>query len=188
MTYKGKSGGTSAIRVRTPGNARQGCGAAESVASEGWARGNLTRLPQPVRSWRTTTIAWTGASSRVHSVRIPPSAVFGSPAPPWVAGSPVAFLVATPRWPPDRCAAGLDFLWGAVPREGRHLGALKVVFCPQAQAGHFGRLVGTATPLRGHRQPGPVRASAHLSRVLVGAGVTPAIHSHGPAPLAPVIG
>ena len=86
----------------------------------------------------------------------------------------------------SRCAAGLDFLWGAVPREDRHLGALKVVFCPQAQAGHFGRLVGTATPLRGHRRPGPVRASAHLSRVLVGAGVTPAVHSHGPAPLAPV--
>ena len=87
----------------------------------------------------------------------------------------------------SRCAAGLDFLWDAVPREDRHLGFLKVVFCPQAQAGHFGRLVGTATPLRGHRRPGPVRASAHLSRVLVGAGVTPAVHSHGPAPLAPVV-
>ena len=37
----------------------------------------------------------------------------------------------------SRCAAGLDLLWGAVPREGRHLGALKVVFCPQAHAGHF---------------------------------------------------
>ena len=32
-----------------------------------------------------------------------------APAPPLVAGSPVAFLVATPWWPPDRCAAGLDF-------------------------------------------------------------------------------
>ena len=62
-----------------------------------------------------------------------------------------------------------------------------MVFCPQALAGHFGRLVGTATPLRGHRRPGPVRASAHLSQVLVGAGVTPAVHSHGPAPLAPVV-
>ena len=49
------------------------------------------------------------------------------------------------------------------------------------------RLVGTATPLRGYRRPGPVRASAHLSRVLVGAGVTPAVHSHGPASLAPVV-
>ena len=87
----------------------------------------------------------------------------------------------------SRCAACLVFLWVAVPREGRHLGALKVVFCPQAHAGHFGRLVGTATPLRGHRRPGPVRASAHLSRVLVGARVTPAVHSHGPAPLAPVV-
>ena len=53
---------------------------------------------------------------------------------PWVAGSPVAFLVATPCWPPDRCAAGLVFLWGAEAREGRHLGALRWCFCPQAQA------------------------------------------------------
>ena len=36
----------------------------------------------------------------------------------------------------SRCAASLDFLLGAVPREGRHLGTLKVVFCPQAHAGH----------------------------------------------------
>ena len=79
----------------------------------------------------------------------------------------------------SRCAAGLDFLWCVVPP-----------WCPQgpqAQAGHYGRLVGTATPLRGHRRPGPVRASAHLSRVLVGAGVAPAVHSHGPAPSAPVV-
>ena len=101
--------------------------------------------------------------------------------------SPVAFLVATPRWPPAAALPVWTFLWGAVPREDRHLGAFKVVFCPKAQAGHFGRLVGTATPLRGHRRPGPVRASAHLSRVLVGAGVTHAVHSHGPAPLAPVV-
>ena len=31
------------------------------------------------------------------------------------------------------------------------------------------------------------RASAHLSRILVGAGVTPAVHCHGPPPLAPVV-
>ena len=39
-------------------------------------------------------------------------------------------------------------------------------------------------PLRGHRGPGPVRASALLSRVLTEAGVTPAVHLRGPAPLA----
>ena len=104
-----------------------------------------------------------------------------------VVRSPVAFLVATPRWPPAAALPVWTFLFGAVPREDRHHSALKVVFCPQALAGHFGRLVGTATPLRGHRRPGPVRASAHLSQVLVGAGVTPAVHSHGPAPLAPVV-
>ena len=39
-------------------------------------------------------------------------------------------------------------------------------------------------PLREHRGPGLVRASVHLSQVLVEAGVTPAVHLHGPAPLA----
>ena len=60
----------------------------------------------------------------------------------WVARSSVGSRVAR-RLPgrhslvaASRCAAGLDFLWGAVPREGRRLGALKVVFCPQAHAGH----------------------------------------------------
>ena len=52
----------------------------------------------------------------------------------WVARSSVGSRVATPRWPPDRCAAGLDFLWGAEAREGRHL--LQVLFCPQAHARH----------------------------------------------------
>ena len=48
-----------------------------------------------------------------------------------VAKSLVVFLVATLRWLPVRCAAGLVFLQGA---EDRHLGVLKVVFCQQAQA------------------------------------------------------
>ena len=65
-----------------------------------------------------------------------------APLAPWVARSSVGSLVAR-RLPgrhssvaASRCAAGLDFLRGAVPREGRHLGVLKVVFCPQAHAGH----------------------------------------------------
>ena len=43
---------------------------------------------------------------------------------------------------------------------------------------------GCGLPLRGHRGPGPVRASVSLSRVLTEAGVTPAVHLRGPAPLA----
>ena len=39
-------------------------------------------------------------------------------------------------------------------------------------------------PLRVYRGPGPVRASVHLSRVLMEAGVTPAVHLHKPAPSA----
>ena len=38
--------------------------------------------------------------------------------------------------------------------------------------------------IAGDRGPGPVPASVHLYRVLVEAGVTPAVHLHGPAPLA----
>ena len=61
----------------------------------------------------------------------------------WVARSSVGSRVAR-RLPgrhtlvaarPLRCRSGL-FLWGAEAREGRHLGVLKVVFSPQAQAGH----------------------------------------------------
>ena len=51
------------------------------------------------------------------------------------------------------------------PWHGRADGALKVVFCPQAHAGHFGRLAGTATPLRAHRRPG---ACSRLSSPIPG--------------------
>ena len=37
------------------------------VASEGWARGDLTRLPRRVSSWSAPALAWTGPSSRVAS-------------------------------------------------------------------------------------------------------------------------
>ena len=172
--------------LQRPLQTRRSKGTSEQ-GGRGWARGNLTRLPRPVSSWRPR-------NDRLDRCLLSRALC---PYPTicrlWVARSSVGSRVAR-RLPgrhslvaASRCAAGLDFLWGAVPREDRHLGALKVVFCPQAQAGHFGRLVGTATPLRGHRRPGPVRASAHLSRVLVGAGVTPAVHSHGPAPLAAVV-
>ena len=43
---------------------------------------------------------------------------------------------------------------------------------------------GCGLPLQGHRGPGPVRASVLLPRVLTEAGVTPAVHLRGPAPLA----
>ena len=93
-------------------------------------------------------------------IRIPPSSVSGSPAPLQVDRSPVTFLVTTLRWPPVRCAAGLVFLRGAENREGRllvpigglataPLGALKVLFCSQAHAGHFGSLVGDCNAIAG---------------------------------------
>ena len=43
---------------------------------------------------------------------------------------------------------------------------------------------GCGLPLRGYRGLGPVRASVLLSRVLTEAGVAPAVHLRGPAPLA----
>ena len=103
---------------------------------------------------------------------------------------PMLTTVSIVRWPSRRhqaCRVEGGKLETRNLRRGWAGGKRLVVFCQQAQAGHFGRLVGTATPLRGHRRPGPVRASAHLSRVLVGAGVTPAVHSHGLAPSAPVV-
>ena len=80
---------------------------------------------------------------------------------------------------PLRCRTGL-----AVGRRGSGRpppGVLRWSFCPQAQAWTLVSWCGLQ-----YRRPGPVRASAHLSRVLVGAGVTPAVHPHRPAPLAPV--
>ena len=111
------------------------------VTPEGWAVG----VPYSAATARTrlrrgggTQRLCAAPSSRLRS-HVPTHCSFsraGSPAPPWVAGSPVAFLVATPWWPPAAALPVWTFLLGAVPREGRHLGALKVVFCPQAHAGH----------------------------------------------------
>ena len=102
-----------------------------------WA-GSSASLGSPAStSWSATALAWTSALfGRTLSVsrhlpslgRLPPRKV----------RSPVVFLVATRRWPPVRCAAELVLLWGAEAREDRHLGALKVVFCPQAQADWWG--------------------------------------------------
>ena len=52
--------------------------------------------------------------------------------------------------------------------------------CRRVTPGKLGR----GLPLREHRGPGPVRAAVFLSRVLTEAGVTPAVHLRGPAPLA----
>ena len=61
-------------------------------------------------------------------------------------------------------------LFGAEAREDRHLGAVKVVFCPQAHAGHFGRVV-TATPLRlSSLIPGPRGSRGDTCRTLPRAG------------------
>ena len=53
-----------------------------------------------------------------------------------------------------------------------------------AVSSHVPWIVCGRLTLRGYRGPGPDRASSHLSRVLVEARVTPAVHLHGPAPLA----
>ena len=111
------------------------------MASEGWARGNLTRLPRPVSPWSATALAGTSAHfGRALSVSHHLPSLGRLPL--RVVRSSVAFLVTTLRWPPVRCVARLVFVWGAVPPEDRHLGALKVVFCPQAHAGHFREQIG----------------------------------------------
>ena len=145
---------------------------ASAQGGRGRARGNLTRLPRPVTSWSATPRAWRGSS-------------FGSPRPypticrHWVASplrvvrSPVVFLVATLRWPPVRCAAGLVLLWGAEAREDRHLVGL---FATR-------HMLDTLADWWGlQRQCGCIGGLVPGSR-----GVTPAVHSHGQAPLAPVV-
>ena len=97
------------------------------VTPEGWAVGvpysaatSRTRL----RNGEVPQRRCAAPSSRPRS-HVPTHCYYsraGSPAPPWAAGSPVAFLVATPWWPPDRCAAGLDILvlrWSFARRHRR---------------------------------------------------------------------
>ena len=112
-----------------------------SEARKGWAVG-VPYSAATARNWlRNGAVPQrlcAAPSSRPRS-HVPTHCSFsraGSPAPLWVAGSPVAFLVTTPRWPPAAALPVWTLFFGAVPREGRHLGALKVVCCPQAQAGH----------------------------------------------------
>ena len=105
----------------------------------------------------------------------------------WVACSlrvvrlPVVFLVA-PLFGGRQSAALPD--WSFCGKTATR--CPQVVFLAASTRGHGGRPVETATPLREHRHPGPVRASVHLHRVLVRAGVTLAVHSNRPVPLAPV--
>ena len=86
--------------------------------------------------------------------------------------------IRPPRWCcREHATTGADQAWGPRPvtlsSEGR----------PLLVSSQVPWIVRGRLPLRGHRGPGPVRASVHLSQVLVEAGVTPAVHLHGPAPL-----
>ena len=90
-----------------------------------------------------------------------------------VARSPVTFLVTTLRWPPVRCAAGLVFLLGAVPRdqtpgprpvtlssEGRPLLAVSGSSWVPARSVVASSLDGVwSLAITVHRGPEPVRAS-----------------------------
>ena len=76
-----------------------------SVTPKGWAVG----VPYSAAAARNrlriggVTQRLCATPSQVSGHTYPHTALFsrvGSPAPPWVAGSPVAFLVATPWWPP----------------------------------------------------------------------------------------
>ena len=69
--------------------------------------------------------------------------------------------------------------------EGRPLLAFSVTsWGPTRVSSHVLWAVGGRLSWQWYRGPAPVRASVLLSRVLVGAGVTPAVHLRGPAPLA----
>ena len=81
---------------RTSSNQRRDGGVeAQQATARNWLRkGGVTQRLCAALSSRTRSHVPTHCSCTLA----------GSPAPPWVAGSPVAFLVATPWWPPDRCA------------------------------------------------------------------------------------
>ena len=90
---------------------------------------------------------------RAHSVRIPPSAVSGSPAPCGWSGRPSS------SWSPllgGRQSAALP-VWTFCGAQ--YLGKTATLvpsrsFARRHMLDTFGRLVGTATPLRRHRRPG----------------------------------
>ena len=157
----------------------------------GWAGGSASLSSPAVDSWSATAIAWTGPSSQVassvshHLPSLGRPLLHGLPGRPSSSWSPL-FGGRQPL----RCRSGLSV--------GRSTSGRPPPWCPQdglLPAGTCWTLwqIGgdcNATAVRPRasshhplRRPGPVRASAHLSQVLVGAEVTPAVHSHGPAPV-----
>ena len=151
----------------------------------GWARGNLTRLPRPVTSWSATALAWTGLFLKsphpyptIWRLRVARSSV----------GSRVARRLpdrhSSVTASPLRCKTGLSV--------GRRGSGRPPPWCPQGWSFARRHMLDTLADWWGLQRHcggigGPVGASAQLSLVLVGAGVTPAVHSHRPAPLAPVV-
>ena len=90
----------------------------------GWAGGSAS-LSSPTRIIvECDSARLDGPLFSGRLIRIPPSATSGSPAP--CAGGQVARRLPgrLSSVAASRCAAGLDFLWGAEAREDRHLGAL----------------------------------------------------------------
>ena len=158
-----------------------------SATSEEAGLGVAPHSPhQPAGSCSLTTIAWTGAFSRAHSVRIQPSAVSGSPAPPWVVRSPVVSLVATPRWSPATALPDWSFCGAQRLGKTGTLVPSRWSFARRHRLGTLADWWGLQRHCGGIGGWGLFAPQLTLSRVLVGAGVTPAVHSHGPASLAPV--
>ena len=101
-----KEGPKPSRRHRNPeGLGRWVCLTGQPPPVTGCVKGGVTQRLRATPSSRT----WPRSLAPTHCSY----PLAGSPAPPWVARSPVDFLVATPWWPPDRCAAGLDFSCGA---------------------------------------------------------------------------
>ena len=153
----------------------------------GWAGGSAS-LSSPARRFvQNNNDRLDKCTLRPHSVRIPPSAISGSLAPCGWSGRPSSswsplFGGRQSAALPDWSCCGAQYLGKAATW------CLQVVFCPQAQAWTRWQIGGDCNAIEGAQATGAVfRASAHLSQVLVGAGVTPAVHSHAPAPSAPAV-
>ena len=135
------------------------------TSEEAGPGGNFTRLPRPVSSWRATALAWTGALfGRSPSVSHHLPSLGRLPLRGW-SGRPSSSR--SPLFGDRQSAALPDWSFCGAQGNGKTatLVPSRVVFCPQALAGHFGRLVGTATPLRVYRRPG---ACSRLSSPIPG--------------------
>ena len=163
------------------------------VAPEGWAAG----MPYSAAAARTrlrrgggTQRLCAAPSSRPRS-HVPTHCSFsraGSPAPPWVAGSPVAFLVATPWWPPAAALpvwtfCGAQYLGKAATLVPSRWSFARRLMLDTSLEQHVGRLSHDRTTERHWQRLGSHRATVP-KEVPCGSSTPAAAHATSPRAVA----